>query len=370
MNETLTRSTKDTKIPPLDAQSKPYQRLDALLNILQNGAQSLLVLNMKTAPETESVYTTNTRIKKMIGTRIVVDKTMLNYLRLTLEPLGIATVLPGSNIDWSLTDLGNSLKAPLLFGWDQYLTLGAAPNILGKISKGTREELSIRAPMSRALALASLSVFPTINMSVLAEITTLELSNISEHCHDLSELGLINIESASDKPTSRESETSEETGRDESYLKLLSEILEINPPKKNDDHPWSFSNVSITDLGSTYVNRLLKPLFQWAIDPKRLPEIVKSQQIQHGSTEYAPLYREIVNHFWKYSPGKQADIFKKSRTVYEYIQNNPGLTTRAISRQIGESSSSIGQHVAFLEQSRKVVRRKGRGGSIYLYTAL
>lgn len=111
----------------------PEDRLNAVLNIVQNGAQTLAVLSM--LPNTnqwESPTRINKRIAETVGTPIVHRKTTLQHLVQTIEPVGLAARSTIDNNDWAITEFGIVSRATLIFTWRRFMDMALDPmKVLG-----------------------------------------------------------------------------------------------------------------------------------------------------------------------------------------------------------------------------------------------
>jgi len=61
----------------------------------------------------------------------------------------------------------------------------------------------------------------------------------------------------------------------------------------------------------------------------------------------------------------QNDLLENSRVIFEYIQKNPGMHLREISRELGMHSSTLRYHLDLLEKKSLIVSKKEKNVKIF-----
>lgn len=411
----------------------PEQRLSALLNILQNGGQTLTVLTMPSrTTDWKSPYTINTDMRNQVGFPVVNKKTTVSHLQQTLANVGMAARSTVNDDEWSLTEFGLLCKPALLFGWQKFLELAANTEInldpmavLGTVSKGEKDEsgsLKTTPPLIRFALLHALSLTEAgINVEALAKKTNLPASAVGTHIISLAENNLV-----THKINAR-------TGRTSEYI-ITPQGLELSewPPFKgthqlniaraqqvrhavialsqlesaitieaverfiNDTYrpgkePTSYNSanilsqwakkhglvekisniredIQITDIGTTVLTTILLPLYRWAEDFSRCPEITEiALALKRNPLAYQPLYPEIAQSYIDHSPSKNRDREGKLSQARGIINTKPGeLSAAELGRALGMTPATGAKVTSELVARGDIYLQKSPKGSKFL----
>ncbi len=207
-----------------DVESEAYRRINGVLNILKNGAQTLTVLAMVDDPNSfVTPSNINRTVDKKAGGKVVKrDTTVKSYLAKCIEPMGAAAKSTLDDEMWALTPFGIEMKAALIFAWSKFLKAGINPmDVLGTTSrskKGDDGHIINTPAVARATILTALDIYRVLNREKLVEILKLCGSAVSGHLTNLKRAGLVEFESmdtGSGKPGSHFILT--DTGREQEY---------------------------------------------------------------------------------------------------------------------------------------------------------
>ena len=91
----------------------PEKRLSALVNLIQNGAQTLETLSMSS--EFTSYGRINSAMNERAGIRVVQNATTFRHLQRCIEPVGAAAKSDLDDKYWALTPFGAATKPTLIF---------------------------------------------------------------------------------------------------------------------------------------------------------------------------------------------------------------------------------------------------------------
>lgn len=176
----------------------PQQRLPAVLNILQNGGQTLTVLTMNSDTDAwKSWHAINTEMRRKVGLSVAHPTSTRHHLIQCIEPIGAAAKSTIDDKEWSITPLGIAMKPVLIFGWQHILELGINPMaLLGDISHGGKKDargnFQTTPPVVRFKILKALpeNVHKTI-AQITHEIGISDTNVVSRQADDLAEAKFI-----------------------------------------------------------------------------------------------------------------------------------------------------------------------------------
>ncbi len=394
----------------------PEKRLSAVLNILQNGAQTLTVLTMPADTRRwQSYYRIWQNLNETAGLEVLKQKTSTkNHLVFCIEPVGAAARSTLDDRDWALTGFGIKIKAPLIFAWQQLLHLRLdAMQVLANNSLGRKdlEDNIISTPaLVRYQILTALAAASRLRTIDLAQITNVGRSNVVHHLNGLKTANLIDSESADPEsgnpvtvyqitpeglatnpwPSYRTSPTRsaqiEQTARRltaEDRPITLRSVIE-KPVQdlpgisgtlaffasrgfltQSKFHCRELSEVRITDPGIQVVERVLKPLSAWTQDNKSVAQINEiDRRLKINPDAYISLYPPIAESYMQHSPIKNKDPEAKSRQITALIKSRPGQLTRSdLARLLNVSGPTIARHLKPLLETCQVVQQKAAKGS-------
>lgn len=176
-----------------------WNRLSAVANILQNGAQTLTVFAMK--PDVSYWGTAseiNGGVKRLIGETLVSSGTTPGYLRSTLEPVGAAARSDTDERYWAATPFGIAIRPALIFGWQRMLYWGLnGSDVFGVTSQKTKTpEGTIITPVDIRLQIFDLlERRGTLRVSdITGSINVIAKPDVIDHLDRLASAGLITKE--------------------------------------------------------------------------------------------------------------------------------------------------------------------------------
>lgn len=411
----------------------PEGRLEAVLNILKNGAMVLEVMMMDQA--FRDYHEVTKAVNYTCGWGLIQHGTTADHLVSTISRVGAAA---RSDIDdklWQLTNFGESIKPVIIYTWLKILEQGIDPvkalTSTSKIKKDNEGNFIVSAPYSRAKILIALASRFQMKEAELVQETGLTASKVRSHLKSLNEADLVNyksvdpidsytffkiigkVEPQSDWPiykdyrgyNQKKTSVSVEQaikalileGREEfttadviSWIRSniedpgasihipdVNNILNfycrqgVDLLKKSEFNRFNMSSVSLTDKGEFFTENVLKPLQNWAQNPNAVLEINQiRQELIRNPEAYKEILSDIARIYQDKSPYKNKDIDTKRSNIIVAVANKPGeLTSNDIGRHLGISSETVRQIINKLIESGQVRVMVGKGRRKYLLMA-
>lgn len=381
------------EIPLTPEIATPEKRLSALLNIAQNGAETLTVLTM--APDTkqwEGYGIINSNMNRQVGLRVVTNTATRAHLVLCIEPVGAAARSTLDDKDWALTEFGIKIKPALIFVWQKLLELNLdSMALLGSQSKGKKDEdgnLVTTPPMVRTQILLALTNQDGVRVVDFCQSTNLTITAISTHLEHLQNAGLVDLKSSNLNagqsvtffkvtplgertttwPTYQNKrgwsrtqvsayveETVQELTRQgrpvttaavtsfdnkdiqhlprQNYTNVstvLSHFVRGGFLERGRFKEHDYSDVRLTTFGRQVVEAIINPLVLWSQNDQAVAEINQiAARLKVNPDAFTHLYPQIANSFIEHSPRKNANREAKTQKIRDLIKRNPNQLTRS-----------------------------------------
>lgn len=371
----------------------PQKRPSAVLNIVQNGAQTLTVLTMP--PDTEnwqSYRQIHRHLNGCVGYELIRDnRTTKDHLVACIEPVGAAARSSLDDKNWALTEFGIKIKPALVFAWQRLLALELdAMQVFGAHSRSKKDqENNILATTATIRNRILLSLADDDRRSIdLSNIVNISLSYTPKILQKLQSAGLVEYQSVNTESGSSAShfyltEKGHKTSPWPIYRNIAGNLLTRSPQvekairkltmeeklvtsesvtaqisedtqqpiNKTDRHTnvgvlsfyarqgflkrgkffkYHFSEACLTSLGKQVVHEIIVPLVAWANDNKAIGEINEiGKQLKINPDSYKSLYPQIAAGFSENSPNKNSDLEAKSRQILALVKTYPNHLTAA-----------------------------------------
>src|SRR5581483_3718211 len=163
------------------------RRLNALVNVLHNGALSLELLTMQ---DFEGYKAINDRVASIVG-RLTSDRSTYRHFATTAIPLDI---VGSENGRCALTPMGRQLHPALLFGWSELIRLQADEHrVFGHeihIQRDAKGQVVRTPALSRTRMLIALNEKPR-QVIELARLTGISTTSVEAHVGKLEGAGIV-----------------------------------------------------------------------------------------------------------------------------------------------------------------------------------
>lgn len=408
----------ESTVLPSELQT-PEQRLQAVLNITQNGAQTLTVLTMGPDTSDWSKHTAiNTLMRNRVGTSVVHSKTTFSHLTGTISEVGMAARSTLNDEEWALTDFGVTCKATLIFAWQKFLEIGVDPMVALGINSRSKKDSSggiiTTPPMTRFRVLNTL--FQPGNVMGIREVAEkigLNEKVVAEQVRGLTENGLIshrlydrNSGQLHRYRISPKGVLTQEwplfesrhqrwiTASQQAYVavaelsqkevEITSEAVDrfVNERFRPGKPPTTINpsdilkqwarqhellerlpgiegvtaEIEITTTGVEVLNKVLFPLFRWAKDITSVEDITSiAENLKRNPDAYQYFYTTIVESFFSHSPFKNKDKEEKIRRAKRIITERPGELWASELGKELGSSSSTGINITRVLLGRREI---------------
>ena len=404
------------------------KRFNAVLNIAQNGAQTLEVLGMNVNPDHwQSWYQVFKEVRNLVGHDIMHKKTTENHLKETIGPIGAAAKSDADDKMWAITEFGGEMRPAIVYTWQQFTDMGINPMSLlsanSRVSKNEKSGKVSTGALSRAKLLMYAFGKKEVTGSELLKATSLGSAALQVHTDVLADAGFITKRSAdvnsgdavaeytiTDVGISIENWNPRKLTRHGPIAKwvpfvqqaafalqeeetpittttLNKKIDEMHPElalRKDDVGPTitrmlnyglmknkGFAGtdrmfVTLTDLGEEVAEKILFPLRQWSFDPTSEPHITTiAENLKEHPDMYQDLYKEVAEVYKETSPHKNSTPEEKADKVLHSILQNPREMTQAqLARSLGISKQSVQRALGRLKQ-RNLIQSVEIDGRIY-----
>lgn len=366
-------------IPLDDSIRTPERRLEALLNVLQNGGQSLIVLTMQSNPQDFRVYIDiNRELNRKVGSHVQHQTPTKAALVQTIERVGAAARSADDDRMWAITEFGIAMKPALLFSWQRMVGLSIDPMmVLGTNSQVKKDENGdwiVTPAESRRKILHTLYERGEVNTAELQGLCGITDSRVAEHLQTLHRNGLALYESVNTSEEYMRSYVITDKGKElpewpsfnadkgfgirpvtrlrellvamspkeggwqqreilqkfnETYgthmsIGILSHLFSLLEKEEVIEKIGNYSSAYPTMLGKQIEEIILRPLNAWASYPRSVPAITKiANELAVNPDAYNFLYPAINESYSTVSPAKNRDKEYRARQILELVNNHP-----------------------------------------------
>ena len=407
----------DNGLLTLESQN-PRRRFNAILNIAQNGAQTLALIAMKSDTTHEATwYQIFSSTTDLVGFQLTHKSTTKGHLKAGIEPLG-AVRSRNNGVDLAITDFGIAMKPALVYMWQQFKELDINPvSLLGsnsQVKKGEKNELISSAALVRANILIRAFGREKVKGSEFLKFIPVSDTALQKHLSALMNGGFIDRKNAdpnSGEPVS-EFEVTQlglqttnwsdskpirswpfsdnavfvqqsikeliDEGQKITYDSILSQIKTSHPITEQSEKTirhytiplmvnrkllqhiafsgGNYLEISLTDLGESVAEHILFPLYVWSISPTAVPQINEvTTKFRNDPHSYTDLYHHVAKIFIDKSPFVNKNPEMNDSLVLSAIHTNPGLLTQAeLARKLNISQQSVARVLKRLSKNLQI----------------